>query len=262
MWRFLLFLIATPALAEPVTVLSGETALRAEYARPPGAQRAGIVALHGCSGMFPVRDRFWRDQLVPGGYAMVYPDSFGSRGMGSQCKERSRTVTPAVLRRQDAYAAAAWLAAQPGTPAGGVVLLGWSDGGSTVLAAANDPPPGLLRGIIAFYPSCRIWAERANWSPAVPILILMGADDDWTPAEPCQILAARFPGDIRLVLYPGAYHDFDVPNMPIVERTGLPYTANRIGTAHVGTNPVAQADAQRQVAAFLEQLPPAQATPN
>jgi len=105
MWRFLLFLIATPALAEPVTVLSGETALRAEYARPPGAQRAGIVALHGCSGMFPVRDRFWRDQLVPGGYAMVYPDSFGSRGMGSQCKERSRTVTPAVLRRQDAYAA-------------------------------------------------------------------------------------------------------------------------------------------------------------
>ena len=263
----LVTLSVAPARAEPVTIQSGEVALRADFARPAssssagsplaGSASAGIVALHGCSGLFPARDGFWRDQLLAHGHPIVFPDSFTSRGLGSQCRDSSRAVTPGGARRLDTYAAAAWLAAQPGTPPGGVVLVGWSNGGSTVLAAANDPPPGLLRGIVAFYPGCQTWAERANWVPAVPILILMGADDDWTPVEPCKQLAARFPAQIRIVLYPGAYHDFDVPNMPITLRTGLAYTASGLGTAHVGTNSSAQADALRQVPAFVASLPPA-----
>lgn len=256
-----LVLMTFPAWAEPVTIESGAVALRAEFDRPAGAPQAGIVALHGCGGMFPKRDGFWRDQLLSLGHPVVFPDSFVSRGLGSQCREPNRTVTAGGARRQDAYASAAWLVAQPGTPPGGVVLVGWSDGGSTVLAAANDPPPGLLRGIVAFYPGCRVWAERVSWVPAVPVLILMGADDDWTPAEPCRTLGARYPAMITIILYPGAYHDFDVPNLPIVVRTGLAYTATGSGSAHTGSDPAAQADALRQVPAFLAQLPPAMATP-
>ena len=257
----LLLLLATPALAESVMIVAGEVTLRAEYERPSGPQRTAIVALHGCGGPYPARERFWRDKLVPAGHAMVLPDSFTSRALGSQCREPSRTISPGTGRRQDAYAAAAWIAAQPGTPPGGIVLFGWSNGGSTAIAAANDPPPGLIRGIIAFYPGCRAWAERANWRPAAPMLILMGADDDWTPPEPCQRLAARYPDMIRLVLYSGAYHDFDAPNLPVTTRTGLANTANGVGTAHIGTNQAAQADAQRQVIAFLAQLPPLASAP-
>ena len=256
-----LALLALPARAELVTIESGAVTLRAEFDRPAGPPQTGIVALHGCSGMFPKRDGFWRDQLLSLGHPVVFPDSFVSRGLGSQCREPNRTVTAGGARRQDAYAAAAWLAAQPGTPRGGVVLVGWSDGGSTVLAAANDPPPGLLRGIVAFYPGCRVLAERASWVPAVPILILMGADDDWTPAEPCRSLAARYPAQLKLVLYPGAYHDFDVPDLPIVFRTGLAYTATGSGTAHTSSDPAGQADALRHVPAFLAQLPPAMTAP-
>ena len=260
-WICLAFVACAAARSEELTIPSGEIALRADYAQPAGVPAAGVVALHGCSGPFLARDTFWRDRLVTDGHPIVFPDSFSSRGLGSQCRTPSPTMTPGGARRQDAYAAAKWLVAQPGTPPGGVVLVGWSNGGSTALAAANNPPPGLLRGIIAFYPGCGVWADRASWVPAVPILILMGADDDWTSPAPCRVLAARYPEMIKLVLYPGAYHDFDVPGMPIVLRTGLAYTAQNNGTAHAGSNADAQADALRQVSASIAQLPPAALAP-
>ena len=66
------------------------------------------------------------------------------------------------------------------------------------------------------------------------MLILMGEDDDWTPAPPCHELAARFPDEITFVAYPGAYHDFDAPDRPVKVRTGAVSTPS--GLAHVGTN--------------------------
>ncbi len=255
MWRLLLLMVALPAVAAPVEVPGDGVTLRAEHVAPTGPVRAGIVGLHGCGGPFPARDRQWRQVFAAAGHPSVWPDSFASRGLGSQCREPVRTVTPAGIRRRDALAAAAWLQAQPGTPPGGVVLVGWSNGGSTVLAAAKDPPPGLIRGIVAFYPGCRYWADLAAWTPAVPILIVMGADDDWTPAEPCRRLAARFPRQITLVEYPGAYHDFDVPDRPVRVRTGLAFTADGSGSAHEGTNPAGRQDALQRVPRFIAALP-------
>jgi dienelactone hydrolase len=56
----------------------------------------------------------------PRGHIVLFPDSFGSRGLGSQCRERNRVATSSGLRRLDASAAATWLAAQPYAPKGGV----------------------------------------------------------------------------------------------------------------------------------------------
>ena len=137
----LLLLAGCAAGAAPgaVGIPSGDVTLNAPYAVPSGpAVAPSIVALHGCGGPFPVRDGQWRDLFVASGHAVVLPDSFGSRGLGSQCSNPARDVTPNGKRRGDAVAAAQWLAAQPGTPAGGVVVMGWSNGGSTVLAAAAE----------------------------------------------------------------------------------------------------------------------------
>ena len=58
----------------------------------------------------------------------------------------------------------------------------------------------------------------------VPTLILIGELDDWTPADECRNLAegrddygiSRQKGlgvPIELVVYPGAYHGFDIPGL-------------------------------------------------
>ena len=113
-------------------------------------------------------------------------------------------------------------------------------------------PAGVVSGFIAFYPGCRAYVGRKKWAPSAPLLILMGAADDWTPAEPCRALAARYPDMITLVTYPGAYHDFDVPGLPVRARSGLAFTAGQDGVAHSGTDPAAREDAIAQVLAFLD----------
>lgn len=263
-WLAMLLLVGcsggvSAAGADSVGIAAGDVTLQAAYTRPAGpSMAAAIVALHGCGGLFPARDRQWRDVFAAAGHPVVFPDSFGSRSLGSQCSNASRDVTPGGKRRADAVAAAEWLARQPGTPPGGVLVVGWSNGGSTVLAAAAPGvmPPGLVRGFVAFYPGCRVYAQRPDWAPSAPLLIVMGADDDWTPAAPCRVLAERFPDRIKLVLYPGAYHDFDAPNRPVRVRTGLAYTADGGHVAHVGTNDAGRAAALRDVPAWIDAVPP------
>jgi predicted acyl esterase len=90
--------------------------LDAALVLPEGQTRAPpIVALHGCGGPFPSRDGQWAVLLAKAGHIVLLPDSFGSRGLGSQCAMKEREVTPAELRRQDAIDTAQWLAARPGS---------------------------------------------------------------------------------------------------------------------------------------------------
>ena len=252
---------ASPARSDGVTIPADGVSLFAPYVQPTGVTVApAVVALHGCGGPFPDRDGQWRDLLVAQGHAVLLPDSFGSRGLASQCQNADRNVSPNGARRRDTVAAVEWLAAQPETPAGGVVVIGWSNGGSTVLAAAaaGVMPKGLVRGYVAFYPGCRVYAERA-WQPSAPLLIVMGEADDWTPAAPCRVLAERFPERIKLMLYPGAYHDFDAPGLPLRVRHGLAFTAEGNGTAHVETNPAAREAALRDVPGWISGLAAVQA---
>lgn len=241
---------ALPPGAERVTIPDGPVSLQAVYARPAAPTGPSVVALHGCGGPWAERDRPWGALLVRDGHPVLFPDSFGSRGLGSQCRVPGRTVSPRRERREDAVAAGSWLLARPDAPAGGVVLMGWSNGGSTVLAVAGQGGSP-FRGFIALYPGCAGYDRRADWAPAAPVLILMGENDDWTPAAPCRVLAERFPDRITLVTYPDAFHDFDVPGHPVRERTGLAYTAGGSGRAHTGTNEASRADAIARVLRFM-----------
>ena len=259
-WLVLLMVLSAGlARAETVRVPGPDgIILNADLYPAQGKTRGpAIVALHGCSGPFPTRDGDWGRRLAALGHTVLMPDSFGSRGLASQCSTRNRAVTAAGVRRQDALAALRWLQQRPGTPPGGLVLFGWSDGGTTVLTAGRampDLPPGLIRGLVAFYPGCRGASETKGWEPAAPLLILMGEADDWTPAAPCHALADRLPGKVTLVTYPGAYHDFDAPNTKVRARAGLATPVG--GTAHTGTDPAAREDALRRVPAFIAALPP------
>ena len=253
--------VALPAAAETVEIPEpGGVVLKAELFRPTGPPAApAIVALHGCGGAYPTRDRQWTAALTAAGHTVLFPDSFASHGLGPQCRVRERIAGYREMRRQDALSAAAWLAAETDTPAGGVVLMGWSDGGSTVLAAgitAADLPRGLLRGLVSFYPACERAVKNGAWNFAAPLLMLSGERDDWDAVGPCRELAAHAGPAVELVSYPGAYHDFDVDE-PVHVLKNVPSSQNADGSVHVGGDPAARADALQRVPAFIARLPPA-----
>src|SRR5207249_10417953 len=110
-----------------------------------------------------------------------------------------------------------------------------------------------LRSVVAFYPGCRRLAAVA-WSARIPTLLLAGSAADWTPATTCEQMVAGARGrsaQASIVVYPGAYHEFDRPDYPVRLLTGLANSADGSGRAHVGTNTAARADAIMRVREWL-----------
>lgn len=223
-----------------------------------------IIALHGCGGRdnargaLTRRHRDWADRWVGQGHAVLLPDSFGSRGLGPQCSVTDRSVRPGRERVSDVAAARDFLQGRPDIRADRIILVGWSNGGSTVLHALSarrrpgDGRPDFARAV-AFYPGCRTPLAR-SLAPRRPLTILIGEADNWTPPAPCRGFAAmaRAAGaTVDLVTYPGAFHGFDDPASRPRERSGLAYTADGSGRAMVGTDTAARADAIRRVGQLL-----------
>ncbi|WP_066721123.1 MULTISPECIES: dienelactone hydrolase family protein [Hyphomicrobiales] len=257
----LLLCLATPAQAlEQIAFASRDgTMLSGWLARPEGrGPFPAVVVLHGCAGLWSAsgklasRDADWTARLTAAGYAVLLPDSFGARGLTSLCNDRDRNLTPAG-RAQDALGARDWLEQQGLAAAGRVALMGWSNGGSTALEVAGQPAaagPGGFRAVIAFYPGCRVLLKR-GWVARTPTTILHGLADDWTPAEPCEKLAAQ--GGARFVGYADAYHDFDHPSLPLRNRKAA-YSERADGMVTIGTNAEARAQAIAATMAILNGL--------
>ncbi|MCY1059028.1 dienelactone hydrolase family protein [Nannocystis sp. SCPEA4] len=252
-----------PARVEFRSADTAGTPLTGYLYRPAGpGPFPAVIALHGCSGLFSTVDPArlserhddWAERLVRQGYVVLFPDSFGPRGVDSLCRLRGPRPVTVGRRTRDAEGAAAWLARQPFVDPGRLALLGWSHGGTSVLSTTGkDQPRGaVVRAAVAFYPGCRRFLADPNWRPQIPLTILIGSDDDWTPAEPCRQLAQRFPRMIDLVEFPGAVHGFDAPAQRVHRLTDLAYTASGTGTAYVGTEPQARKEAIKAVKLQLD----------
>jgi len=253
------------AAAEDVEIPTGETTLKAVLFRPEGAGPfPAVVGLHGCGGLINgagqlgARSRDWGERLAAAGFVVLFPDSFGSRGLGSQCTVRERRARSSRERVADANAARRWLQGKDWVKADRVALLGWSSGATSTLwtvrprAGRRDGTPD-FRSAVALYPGCRRLSDLA-WSARIPTLVLIGAADDWTPAAPCQQMIREARGrsaHAEIVTYPGAQHEFDHPNRPVTQRTGLAFSADGSGRAHVATHAEARADALRRVPEWL-----------
>jgi dienelactone hydrolase len=253
----------------------GKTTLTAHLGRHPGdAPRPAVVLMHGCSGLlndkgriFPIY-RAWMRTLFADGYYVLTVDSATSRGIGQTCTAGLARTIMHRDRPKDAYAALAYLQAQPSVRADRIALMGWSQGGGVVLLAINDRsigrPPALkqdFKAAVAFYPGVcneRLQSkpftevEPQGWTTVVPLLVLFGEADVWTPLRPCAafLAAAKARGNpVELKSYPDAVHAFDAPNLP---RTELPAYAVGTEVPVIGTDRQARADAFARVREFLK----------
>ena len=239
------------------------------------AKAPTVIALHGCGGLYGrdkdlnSRHRAMAELLQQEGYHTLFPDGFKPRGEESLCSEKigARDLTSAN-RRQDVLGALTWIATRPDVHAGRVALLGWSHGGSTVLSANNRQFPEVAahavkpRAAISFYPGCSAYLNaRGGYRPNIPLLLMIGEKDDWTPAKPCVALHEKvrkqYPDDVfELRVYPDSYHDFDAPNAPLRVRKDVPNGVRPGQGVTTGSNPAARKLAYAEMLEFLRQRMP------
>jgi dienelactone hydrolase len=238
--------------------------LHAQLFKPEGeGPFPTVIALHGCGGLGghadPVLARYrdWTERLLKAGNAVLLPDSYGSRELGPQCRVKEMHIKARRERVADIAASRAWLMKQNWVARDRVSLIGWANGASALLwavrpqSAARDAGPD-FRAAIAFYPDCRISAGL-GWSARVPTLVLIGANDDVASPPACRQMVDGAHGRsalTRIVVYPGAYHDFDRANTPL-HAASASSDAAAPEHGHLGTDAEARAESQKDVAEWL-----------
>jgi len=239
-------------------------AIDATLVRPAGGGPfPAVVQLHGCAGLEPQSFR-WARWLAERGYVSVVVDSYGPRGVKGDCRT-GPDEPPITARFDDAMGALRYLQAQPFVRGDRVAAIGWSQGGVYAMAAINgaslerarqrgvELPAVGFAAAIAFYPGgCRSLIEE---QVIRPLRVLIGGADDWTPAATCQRMVAAMAArgaDASIVVYPGAYHYFDVEGQDLTVLADVENELKPGGFgATVSYQAAAAADGQRQVEAFL-----------
>jgi dienelactone hydrolase len=219
----------------------GSAAARQLYLPASGQASAGVVVLHGCSGVGN-STRQWAQRLADWGYAALLIDSFGPRGYTNVCN-RGGLVSPNTQAR-DAFDGAAYLRSRTDLGIRRVGVIGFSHGGSAVVKAVlagltrgpGDPP---FDAAVAFYPGCSP-AGRAIESDT---LVLIGDADDWSSPTRCAQWRDTIPDgghSLTMDIYPGALHAFDSPAQP-----------HWYYGHYIGQQPEARADSIEQTRAFF-----------
>jgi len=214
---------------------------------PPGSGPfPAVLVMHSCSGVTD-NTRTWAARLVSWGYAAVIVDSFGPRNQRRICD--SLNTIPVDVRGVDAHNAAIYLRTLPNIQADRIGIVGFSHGGGATFYAAWDEVIPRDRGgrpfqaAVAYYPPC---SGGKNSQPlATDLLILIGKDDTWTPADLCLKSVAVRANQARppvIKVYPGALHDFDSGSLPTLSSSGN----------MIGGNPEAAADSFAMTKAFLD----------
>ena len=249
---------SSPAAAQQVTyptaVLPGLAApatIAATLSRPDGpGPFPAVIVLHDCSGVSR-KDQDWAKRLVSWGYVAIQPDSFGSRKLGSLCADVNRV--DAQQRVQDVISTAGYLATLPYVQKDRIAVLGFSHGGWTIMKGVQENARWSsygIKGAVAYYPYCT--APQDN-DVAIPLRILIGEKDDWTPAQRCRdvISGAKKPSLIEATFYPDTYHSFDCNcGTRWINGMGGGGTTSR----RIEGNATATRDAELQTRVFLERL--------
>ncbi len=243
--------VALSPVSFPTKASDGVTLTATLYEPQASTSRMpAVVILHTCAGLDP-NDSAWGDWFAQNNYVALVVDSFGPRHVDRVCGSHA---VPPELRAFDAYGALAYLRTLSGVDGAHVGVIGFSHGGGTVLWTENADIAAKagfagngFAAAAALYPS----ACDANPTRALidPLLLLIGASDDWTDAKTCEhfmsgVGQSAAPGTFHA--YPNTYHKFDDPAANKEARVNGHFYTLRY-------NATSAADAHDRVLAFFKQ---------
>ncbi len=246
------------------------TIIRGWLATPEDdAPHPAVVMMHSCFGPVVDQDELaahdgsWADILTDAGYVVLVVDSYTPRAAGSLCQKRNRPVLARAERPWDAIGGLQFLQERSDVIDDKIAIMGWSNGAISLLWTVRDGASAAtalegpdFRAAVAYYPLCNDVVSRIDdYLPRIPVLIQIGADDDWTDPEPCRLLVSETRsrgGEMALDVYDQSFHLFDAPNTPVrpfmavndVEETGLI-------EIHFGTNNIARDQSIRRTLDWL-----------
>lgn len=210
--------VAFTAAGSPPLLVAGRLNTVTPAAEAPPTTPA-VVICHGSDGV-DGRGEFHAQALNAAGIATLEIDMWAARGSVRGAAARPRSPRDTL---GDAFAAKAFLAAQPEVDAGRIGIMGFSWGGVVTLLAATagaqtlsgGTPP--FAGHVALYPVCWAYEQVPGLSLAelagAPILIQTGDADAYDDPDGLDQLLARLPpasrAAIRGVTHHGAGHGFD-----------------------------------------------------
>lgn len=148
------------------------------------------------------------------GFATFELNSFKSRGITSTVGSQDQVTVAAIIL--DSYRAFQKLAKHANIDKDRVAITGWSLGGGVTLFSSWMPIKNIISkdlsfaAHLAFYPPCFFNPENLSFTKS-PIHILIGEDDNWTPATPCKNLVNILSknNNIGITVYPNSHHGFD-----------------------------------------------------
>lgn len=189
-------LLGAPAQAQPLP--GGEKVGFADMigwwlAAPGAAPRPAAISLHGCDGVHP------RDEL-----------DARERAMAELLRDRGYHILLPEPCSVNLHGAIDWLAARADVDRARIVVLGWSHNGSALLAALQHrigPMPLQARAAVALFPDCSPYGRtQGSYLPVAPLLILVDAREERTPAAACLELANWTPKVMVRVLPRTEHH--------------------------------------------------------
>jgi dienelactone hydrolase len=193
------------------------TTIEGYLSKPDGSGPfPAVVYVHGCSGLSTDIRKRMAERLTAWGYISFVVDSFASRGIKESC-DRLRLMPS---RQADALGALLYLSKLDFVDPKRIAVVGSSQGGVVALQLASThavelfafPDNLKFKAAVAYYPPCSVATDQLT----IPTIILIGELDDWSPAKDCERWMERRAGKgapVKLVIYPGAYHSFDLPNV-------------------------------------------------
>ena len=213
--------------------------------KPTGAGPfPAVIYVSGCGGLNnpaeSAQNKGVVDHLLSKGVATLIVDPFTPRnepeGVCANLDEK-QAVHYFTRGGNDVLAALNVLEAMPDIDTKHIFLQGYSFGAISSLVAIerkNAANHAKVAGLVAYYPYCYDGVD-----PSVPVLVMIGEKDDWTPAAKCQAVTGKT--DFAVVVYPGDTHAFTMNFGKPIDYLGH----------HMEYDEKATQDAQQRADAFI-----------